>query len=238
MHKKQKILQEKTEEIYEVFSKYYPETGIRFCDCCYTKEEHENLKRILSSPAKSFTPHDLSEYESALAIGGWKKIKTLKHILPLYMESILLSKSNFYPYNLFYFIDSIPNKDWKEGEKELIESSLLSLLDYYLSTHPNKVYDEVSRIALASLMDIFSYLNIEKALNLWLYHSSYTSLLYLKEFVYGGTNNTRNKPLEKWLEKSKNREIFKNKIEEIILFEKQEVSEKDLVELSILYEFL
>jgi len=237
MQNKQKIINQKIEEIYDTFAKYSPEPNIRFCDCCYSKDEHQNLKRILSSPAKIFTAHDLSEYESALAIGGWSQTKTIKYILPLYMESILSIESDIYPDTFFYFIEHIKDKEWRDNEKELIESSLLSLLDYYLDTHPDMVYEKVSRIDFNRLLTMFEYLNSNKALDLWLKHTNYTSILYLKEFLYGYYSQ-RNKPIEKWLENPKNRKVFTDKIEKLIVFETQEVSEKDLVELNILYEFL
>ena len=84
---------------------------------------------------------------------------------------------------------------------------------------------------------ICGYFDLEKALELWLNHSTYTGVLHFKNLIYLGFNK-KNKLLVEWVSNPVTIKVFTDRIEEIILSESHEVSEADLEELNLFYEVL
>lgn len=237
MNEEKEELNQYIERIYEIFSSYYPEATLTLCPCCSTREEQIKLSRIVQTPLRSLSDSDFLIYESALSINSGVYLHAIKYAIPLYMESILSVESSICLYqDSLSFLKGIEKKDWKERELEIIESSLLFFLGYYLNTHPHEVFENISQLNIIDIIMLFEYFDVQKALDVWLNHTSYTALLHLKDLIYlRGTEN--NKRLNKWLKDEKVRKVFCKKIENLILFENQKASEDDLEELNFFMKF-
>lgn len=239
------MLKEIIDSAYEIFSKYRANRPLDVCtECCMDIAEEAKLASL---PVGQIPVELLSNYNDS-AKPEKTSIEEVKHFLPRYLE--LISEFNFPTHSAelsFSRLVPFDRIEWTESEFEILGIFAKEFFKHCLSIYPIPSFND--RIDTILIMFSRAKFDINSLLGIWEETDNLESILHFKDLYFNGFNMRKtklsnsfadgelNEVLSKWIESKKVNDIFRKRIEEVILGD-FDVEENAMNELNLLYNII
>lgn len=179
-----------TENLYDVFRKYYVQGNLRgrSCDCCVSDED---IRQALTTPMRKLSEYGLQTFMTE-AITTFGYIEDYKHFLPRILELMQTANNDFLEdFFTFEKLNYAEWETWNQEEQEVIEV-------YFAALWEDKIQDEtISFDKIRIFLDIIvRYIGIPKGLQIWEKNASKKSILFMVNWVWEKYNLRRDQQSE------------------------------------------
>ncbi|MGV3541149.1 MAG: hypothetical protein ACO1OQ_15135 [Rufibacter sp.] len=208
-------------------------------------KEDEGLHACL--PVREIPRGLLTEYNDGASTAK-TPIEEIKHFLPRYLD--LVWDFDFPSHSLELSLKRLApfeESEWTVEELKYLERFSKAFFDKCLSAYPLPENEDILGVLI---MFWRGQLDVNLLLGTWLHHNGAESALHYRDLVFGGfeqhnpsmLSNAFAEPqitniLREWAESNAAKEFFSKEIEKLVL-KGEAMKEKDLEELSLLYEMI